>query len=249
MFKDICIGNKSCELMKAIKGPRYGSKTVLTNSSWEYVDLFLKRHSSAGASDALFYWGQAHSFYLASLSLPDSARPLTSYYCILNSSKALLRFKSVDNQKLNSHGISTVRKISDKTNLNEAKTIVKGAGVLPELGKYFDCQFPLVSVVVVIVGPVADYFINFFKRCAFRNVNFIFHVTVKRFLRSVIPTVCLSGHGLPQFTVFYQLDKLYTCVVYPLIRINQGISCQRNTIILDEMVHGFQNKINFERFA
>ena len=140
MFKEITTNNKSCVLMKAIKNPKYGSKTVLTDSSWEYVALFLTRQSTPGSSDALFYWEQAHSFYLASQTLPDSASPLTSYYCILNATKALLRFKNVESSKLNNHGISSVRTDSDNTNLKEAKTAIKGAGVLPELTRYFDCQ-------------------------------------------------------------------------------------------------------------
>ena len=74
MFKDICINNKSCELMKSVNRPKYGSRTILTDSCWEYVALFLKRQSISGASDALFYWEQAHSFYLASQELPDNAR-------------------------------------------------------------------------------------------------------------------------------------------------------------------------------
>ncbi len=143
MFRDIYTKGKPCDLMKAIKTPKYGSKTILTNSSWEYVALFLQRQSSSGAGDALFYWNQAHSFYLASLTLPDDARPLTSYYCILNAAKALLRFNAVEKSKLSKHGISSVRATDDKTNLREAKTLVKGAGVLPELSRYFDN--PLVS--------------------------------------------------------------------------------------------------------
>lgn len=63
MFKDICINSKSCELMKSVNKPKNGSKTILTDSCWEYVALFLKRQSMAGASDALFYWEQAH-FYI-----------------------------------------------------------------------------------------------------------------------------------------------------------------------------------------
>lgn len=93
MFKDICINSKSCELMKSVNKPKYGSRTILTDSCWEYVALFLKRQSIAGASDALFYWKQAHSFYLASQELPDNARPLTSYYCILNAAKGYCDIK------------------------------------------------------------------------------------------------------------------------------------------------------------
>ena len=42
--------------MKSVNKPKYGSRTILTDSCWEYVALFLKRQSMAGASDALFYW-------------------------------------------------------------------------------------------------------------------------------------------------------------------------------------------------
>lgn len=136
-FKEICINSKPCEIMKSVNKPKYGSKTILTDSCWEYVSLFLKRQSIAGASDALFYWEQAHSFYLASKELPDSACPLTSYYCILNASKALLRYKGVNDKKLKSHGISSVRCENNKTNLKEARTVVKGAGVFPELSIYY----------------------------------------------------------------------------------------------------------------
>jgi hypothetical protein len=136
-FKEIRIKNKSCELMKAYCNPKYGSKTILTNSCWEYVSLFLKRKSKAGARDALFYWEQAHSFYLSSKSLPDSASPLTSYYCILNASKALLRYKGVDEKNLKNHGLSSVRTENNNTNIEEACTDIKGAGVLPELAKYY----------------------------------------------------------------------------------------------------------------
>ncbi len=136
-YKEICVKNKPCELMKTIEKPKYGSKTILTDSCWEYVALFLKRQSIAGASDALFYWEQAHSFYRASKTLPDSACPLTSYYCILNATKALLRYKGVEDTKLKSHGISSVRNESEKTNIKEAYTAVKGAGVLPELARYY----------------------------------------------------------------------------------------------------------------
>lgn len=136
-FKAICINNKVCELMKCIKDPKYGSKTILTDSCWEYVSLFLKRQSKSGAGDALLYWEQAHSFYLASKNLPDSACPLTSYYCILNATKALLRYKGIDDIKLKNHGLSSVRNDSNKANIKESFTSIKGAGVLPELSKYY----------------------------------------------------------------------------------------------------------------
>ena len=86
MFKDICINSKSCELMKSVNKPKYGSRAILTDSCWEYVALFLKRQSMAGASDALFYWEQAHSFYLAVTSFQPalaSVKVLTAAVIVL----------------------------------------------------------------------------------------------------------------------------------------------------------------------
>lgn len=137
-FKEICINYKPCELMKSVKNPKYGGKTILTDSCWEYVSLFLKRQSTADASDALFYWEQAHNFYLASKTLPDSACPLTSYYCILNAAKALLRYKGIDDESLNMHGLSSERYEANKVNIKKAYTSIKGSGVLHELAKYYD---------------------------------------------------------------------------------------------------------------
>ena len=140
MPNEIIINNKPCELMKPCKNPKYGTHTILTDSTWEYVSLFLKRRKNAGSSDALFYWKQAQSFYQASKALPDSASPLNSYYCILNASKALLRYNNIDERNLNSHGLSSVRNL-EEINLKRAEACIKGAGVLHELSNYFESNF------------------------------------------------------------------------------------------------------------
>ena len=137
MKSEIIINHKPCELMKPYKSPKYGNHVILTDSSWEYVALYLKRNKRPGSSDALFYWMQAHSFYKAAKLLPDNANPLNSYYCILNATKALLRYKGINESELQSHGISTDRCIVD-ISLKKSETAVKGAGVLVELARYYD---------------------------------------------------------------------------------------------------------------
>lgn len=137
MASEIIINNKPCALMKPYNNPKYGTRTVLTDSSWEYVALFLKRKKRQGSSDAFFYWQQAQSFYKAAKLLPDSANPLNSYYCILNAAKALLRYNNIGEENLKQHGLSSVRNMNE-INLKNAKTVVKGAGVLVELSRYFD---------------------------------------------------------------------------------------------------------------
>lgn len=68
--KPIEINSKKLSLMKAVTGANYGEKAVLTDSAWEYVELWLRRRSSTKAKEALFYWSQAKCFYHASELLP-----------------------------------------------------------------------------------------------------------------------------------------------------------------------------------
>src|SRR5690554_3879185 len=69
------------ELKKASINPNFESKTVLTDSTWDYVLTYLIRSSN---KEAVFYWEQAKNFYNATLSLDVISAPLTTYYCFLN---------------------------------------------------------------------------------------------------------------------------------------------------------------------
>lgn len=138
-IKPIAINSKKIQLMKPVTGALYDSKTVLTNSSWEYVELWLKRQSGERAKEALFYWRQAKNFFDASEVLPIESRPLTSYYCCMNAAKALLAINGPDKLPLEniSHGISSSRGQWKNDKLQNAEVIFSGSGVLFELSKYF----------------------------------------------------------------------------------------------------------------
>ena len=138
MTKIISISSKELTIMKPITEADYGSKTILTNSCWQYVELWLKRKGGRGANEALFYWQQAKHFYVASNKLPINSKPLTSYYCCLNAAKALLSIRGQCNLINISHGITQDRYTQyDVSSLEKAKVIFLGSGVLNELSKYF----------------------------------------------------------------------------------------------------------------
>ena len=122
--------------MKPTTNADYNSKTILTNSVWEYVELWLKRHSGVDVENALFYWQQAKYFFDASQNLPMNSKPLTSYYCCLNASKALLSINGVSLENI-SHGITQNRYNQSSSSLEYTKVIFLGSGVLNELSKYF----------------------------------------------------------------------------------------------------------------
>lgn len=140
--KTLEINSKEIHLMKPLTGARYDERTVLTNSSWEFVSLWLRRQPGSRAERALFYWKQAKSFYDASGLLPIESKPLTAYYCCMNAAKALLAIKgpsTIDFDGKFSHGISSNRKQWGKsTNLKNAEVIFNGSGVLFELSKHFN---------------------------------------------------------------------------------------------------------------
>lgn len=112
---------------------------MLTNSSWEFVDLWFRRQLGTRAKRVLFYWEQAKNFYDESELLPIESKPLTAYYCCMNAAKALLAIKgdsSIDFDGNLVHGISSDRKQwGNSTNLKNAEVTFNGSGVLYELSK------------------------------------------------------------------------------------------------------------------
>lgn len=83
-FAPIIYRGKPLTVHKAIVSPDFNSKPILVTSTWEYVEMWLKRNHK---NDALFYWQQAKHFFDASEKLPKISSPLTTYYCFLNAIK------------------------------------------------------------------------------------------------------------------------------------------------------------------
>lgn len=136
MQKRIIVNSKEISLLKPLTFADYESKTILTDSAWEYVELWLKRQKDIKSQEALFFWQQAKHFYHASECLPQNSKPLTSYYCCLNATKALLCINGVNVTNI-SHGITQNRYGQSTSNsLDKAEVIFLGSGVLNELSRY-----------------------------------------------------------------------------------------------------------------
>ncbi len=112
------------------------SKIVLTDSTWQFVEIYLR---SEGQEDALFYWEQARNFYESTKTLSLVSKPLTAYYCFLNATKALLEVKSVRYDLF--HGVTGKREDGHIRIQNE---IVKfqPRGVVSGLGVYLEETVP-----------------------------------------------------------------------------------------------------------
>lgn len=128
------IGSRVVQLMKAHVSANYMSRTVLSNSSFDYVELWLRNKSGSNYREALFYWEQSRHFYNASLALPLEAKPLTAYYCIMNAAKSLLAIQGIGLSNI-AHGVGSDHS-NQKTNLANIVIVYRGSGVLGELCKY-----------------------------------------------------------------------------------------------------------------
>jgi hypothetical protein len=83
--RNIKYKNKPLTIHKAAKKPYFNEKTILVTSTWDYIDLWLKRNHKTNAQ---FFWQQSRHFYHATTELPKNSSPLTAYYCMLNATKA-----------------------------------------------------------------------------------------------------------------------------------------------------------------
>lgn len=127
---DLKVGNQKARLQKCIKTPRFGSKTILVEDNWDFVELWLRRQKK---KDALFFWRQARAFNDANGHLTKLSSPLTSYYSALNAAKALLTAKGVPYGPF--HGLSGAS-TGSKVNLANEIVILRGSGVVPEICRY-----------------------------------------------------------------------------------------------------------------
>jgi len=118
-------------LMKAYTQPQYNSKTVLTSSVFDFVELWLLRQSKEKSNSARDFWKQARNFFEATQLLHYESKPLTAYYCCMNAAKALVSYRNQDTLKNISHGVSSDRRTDN--DFIHKEIIYQGSGVLCEL--------------------------------------------------------------------------------------------------------------------
>ncbi|MFC7679936.1 YaaC family protein [Paenibacillus sp. GCM10028914] len=129
---EIKTSKSTISIRKAYISPEFTNKTVLTDSTWRYVEILLKSKSN---KEALNYWKQAENFFLATQNLDIISKPLTSYYCLLNATKTLLTFKNIKFGM--KHGVSGKR-IPGRTHIQNELISLKPRGVLSGLIDYFE---------------------------------------------------------------------------------------------------------------
>lgn len=129
---ELQIGNRTAYFRKAIRTPNFNSERVLARDAFQFAELWLKRQ----CPEALPFWNQARSYFIASRHLPAQSSPLTSYYCFLNAAKALLKVKNVGFSER--HGVAGAFDPLSKRALSNERIAFKGGGILPALCQYLE---------------------------------------------------------------------------------------------------------------
>ncbi len=136
-YQTIKIGGREAQPHKCVQGPNFTSRTVLTQSPWQFVELWLRRH---GKKEALFFWGQAREFSRASVGLPTQSAPLLHYYSFMNAAKALLSAKGVTFNSYHGVKAHNMNGASSKISIANEGVRILNDGILPALSNYFGEQ-------------------------------------------------------------------------------------------------------------
>ena len=128
---------REVEPHKAVVRAVLSSRSVLTNSPWTFVRLWLQRNRKR---EALFYWEQAHEFHKVSEGLPLRSAPLLLYYCFMNATKALLTAKGIAFDER--HGVSAYPRVvaGRKHSFPSEGVKIHPQGILPGLSSYYGEQ-------------------------------------------------------------------------------------------------------------
>lgn len=132
LTKPLTHNGRILKIQKAFNEPSFGSKSILVENTWDYIELHLKRH---GLLKSSFYWSQAESFYEAYRILNQTSKPLLAYYCCLNAAKALLEAKGIVYS--DKHGV-TGHSTGTKTALSNEYVTFKANGVLGSLCDFYE---------------------------------------------------------------------------------------------------------------
>lgn len=131
----ITLSSKPVAPHKSFSNPDFKAKAAHVTDKFQYVEMWLRQSGEDGKA-ALVYWKQAANFYRANLAVDELAKPLTSYYCILNMVKALLVSTGKDMARVQ-HGVSGYS-IGTKTALSNEIVKFKFSGVLPDFSRLFE---------------------------------------------------------------------------------------------------------------
>lgn len=113
------------------------------------------------------------------------------------------------------------------------------------------CQFPLISVIVVVVDPVINGAPDVRKGGTAGNLmgKLIFHKAEEALLGRIVSAVVPARHGLPQSMVFQEVDKLHAGIVAAPVAVEDGPAVEGDPVGAHQFSYCFQYKVYFEGLA
>jgi hypothetical protein len=137
MTEPVRLNGRDVKPYKATVAPALGTRTVLNQAPWDFVDLWLRRQQPHSQSaNARFFWGQARTFAKGAHALPVESAPLLHYYSFMNAAKALLASKQLvfaEHHGVRAHNMGQV---SGQIVLATEGVAIMPKGVLPSLSTY-----------------------------------------------------------------------------------------------------------------
>ncbi|WP_081884734.1 MULTISPECIES: YaaC family protein [unclassified Pseudomonas] len=128
------VGGREISPHKCVQSPNFDSRTVLTRSPWQFVELWLRRENK---KEALFYWRQASEFGRAAVGLPTQSAPLLHYYSFMNATKALLSAKGIAFDPHHGVRAHNMRGASSKISIANEGIRILSKGIVPALSSYY----------------------------------------------------------------------------------------------------------------
>ena len=94
-------------------------------------------------------------------------------------------------------------------------------------------EIPDIALPVVVINPVIYNGLYLLKSFTFFQIDLVLHVTEEALLRSIVPAVAASRHGLAKVGILQNLNELVAGVVNALIGMDDGFSVKRDAMIPD----------------
>jgi hypothetical protein len=137
-FEDYKFKDKPIKLWKVMRPASLNLYRSIVSNPFKFVEFQIKTSAltKVRKEEALLLWSQAEEFYKSADDISIYAKPLPTYYCILNTVKTLLVFKGVSFKPF--HGVSGKRVGSKSVLLNNESLEIHSNNIAGTFYNYLD---------------------------------------------------------------------------------------------------------------
>lgn len=109
----------------------------------------------------------------------------------------------------------------------------------------------MAAIIVVIIDPVVNPGLDILEALAGKDnlLDLVLHMAEETLLRSIIPAVSTSGHGLDKISLLHLLYERMARVMAALVAVNNSFIVKCAAVCGDKVLHRLQHKIHFQVHA